>query len=269
MLPGIDLLDNNNEKCSLRKLLFGYKSLENLVVPIGIFGDKKKYYIDFKETSGIFIGGETGSGKSMFLDALIVSLLIKNTSDNLKFLLIDMNRVELNDYVGIPHLIGGIISDSREALNSIINVMEERRNLLINSDHKDIFSYNEKNKNKLEQIIIVIDEGIDVIRDEYGKKVLTKLLLDGRSLGIHLIFATNSYLKGNFEKNFIDMFTYVMSFDMASKEQADFIKLDDANLLMVMDEALVRVKDKVSKIQTPLVSDEEVNRVIKYIKNNS
>jgi len=278
ILPSKDLLDANKKELeakryySLAKLILKKDLTNSLVIPIGVDEQKEKYYIDLKNISGIFIGGETGSGKSVFLDSLIVSLLMKNTPSDLKFLFIDPNKVELSEYSSIPHLISNVAYDVNDALESfqrIINITNERIRMFSSKGVKSIEQYNSQTENKLAHIIIVIDESADIMKSDSTMSKLKQILKNGKSLGIHLILATNAYFARDFDKEFINMFTYVLSFDLASHDQAKFINLKDSNLLKVAGEALVKVNNDMSKIQTPYISDDEINRVVEFIKNNN
>ena len=275
VLPSIDLLNkevfDDQKYYNLSELLkdnFEHKML----IPIGIDQRKTKYYVDLKDTSGIFIGGATGSGKSMFLDALIITLLLKNTPENLKFLMINPCEVELKDYEYLPHQLTKVKVNSEESLKSlenILNIMEQRRNLLRSNENTNIESFNEKHTEKLPHILIIIDESENLMEEEKTKEILEKILCDGRSLGVHLILATSSYFKKDFDKNFMKLFSYVLSFDLSSQEQAEFIDLKDSNLLAVSGEALIKNHGQISKIQTPFISDEEIKKVVSFITNQN
>ena len=275
ILPSKDLLKkevfDDQKYYNLSELLkdnFEHKML----IPIGIDQRKTKYYVDLKDISGIFIGGATGSGKSMFLDALIITLLLKNTPDDLKFLMINPCEVELKDYEYLPHQLTEVKVDSEDSLNAlenILNIMEQRRNLWRDNENTNIESFNEKHNEKLPHILIIIDESENIMEEEKTKDVLEEMLCDGRSLGVHLILATSSYLKKDFDKNFMKLFSYVLSFDLSSEEQAEFIELKDSNLLTVSGEALIKNHGHISKIQTPYISDEEIKKVVSFIINKN
>lgn len=276
--PSKDLLDNEDKDLEskyykLNKILLKKDLNDKLIIPIGIDQDKKRYYVDLKDSSGIFIGGETGSGKSMLLDSLMITLLFKNSPDELKFILINPCRVELEYYSNLPHVMKYMIYDPRQAieeLNNTIQTIKERLRLLKKSKFKHINDYNSNNEEKLSHIIILIDESNDVMEQKHSKKLIKKILKKGHYAGVHLILATSSYFKKDFDKSIINSFSHVLSLDLASKEQADFINLKGADLLTVAGEALVRTSGSINKIQVPYVSDKEIKKVLSFIeKENS
>lgn len=278
IFPSKDLLNDeiknkeDDRYYPLSKVLLKKELNDKLIIPIGVMDKKEKYYLDLKEATGLFICGETGSGKSVFIDSIITTLLLKNSSEELNFLFIDPNRVELNEYDGIPHLLKNTIFDAKiavEELNNILSIMNYRRCLFVDSKVTNINSYNDNSEEKLPHIIIVIDESSDIMRINDSLDILEKILDEGYRFGIHLILATSSYLKNDFSKEFISLFTYVLSFDLSGSDQAEFINLRNSNWLKVTGEAIVKENGIISKIQTPYISTEEIKRVVDFIiKNN-
>lgn len=274
IFPSKDLLNDeiknkeDDRYYPLSKVLLKKELNDKLIIPIGVIDNKEKYYLDLKDATGMFICGETGSGKSVFIDSIITTLLFKNSKDELKFLFIDPNRVELNEYDGIPHLLKNTIYDAKisvEELNNIVSVMNYRRNLFVEDKVTNIDSYNNINEEKLPRIIIVIDESSDIMRINDSLDILEKILEEGYRFGIHLILATSSYLKNDFSKEFIDLFTYVLSFDLASDDQAEFINLRNSNWLKVTGEAMVKENGIITRIQTPYISTEEIKKIVSFI----
>lgn len=276
--PSKELLNDTIINCEndryypLSKILLKKELNDKLIIPIGIIEKKEKYYLDLKDMSGMFICGETGSGKSVFIDSIITTLLLKNNKDELKFLFIDPNKIELNEYNGIPHLLKDTISDpiiSLEELNNILNIINYRRDEFVREKVTNIDAYNSLSIEKMSHIIIVIDESSDIMRINKSIDILKKILDDGYRFGIHLILATSSYLKKDFSKEFLDLFTYILSFDLSSNDQAEFINLRNSNWLKVSGEAIIKDAGIITKIQTPYVSTEEIKRVVSFIiKNN-
>ena len=266
-------LGNDKKYYNLSKLIYQRDFNNKLVFPIGIDNEKEKYYIDLEDKSGLLIAGETGSGKSIFLNSIIVSLLLKNTPEELQFIFIDPRNVELSLYNGIPHMLSDVISDkdkSITALKNIISMMEERVELFVANGAKNIQMYNESNEKKLPQVLVVIDEGIDVLDDDETKDLINEILCNGYKLGIHLMLATNSHFKSNFDMKTIKAFNYIVTFDLVSEEQANYIKIDGSNLLSVYGEALVkRQNNEVIDIQAPYVSDNDIKEVVDFIKNQN
>ena len=279
LFPEKDLLEKNsneikNEKryYNLSKLIYKTHKDHKLLFPIGIDNSNDKYYMDLTDKSSLLISGETGSGKSIFLNSLIISLLMKNNPDELKLLLIDSSKVELNLYNGIPHLLKNVLFDSDEtinALNMILDIIEKRKKLFNKLNVKNIIEYNNKSENKMPQIIIVIDEAINILSKNESPIIISKIILAGCRFGIHLVLSTSAYLKEFVTTNLLNRFENILTFDLASAEQADYIKLKNSNLLTIYGEALVKSRNrKIKNLQTPYVSTNDINSVVNFIKKH-
>lgn len=276
-LPSKSLLEKSNDEIkvdkryySLSKLVYHKDFKDKLVFPIGIDNNKDKYYIDFNLKSGMLISGQTGSGKSMFLNTILISLLLKNTPEELQFVFIDPRNVEFKAYEGIPHLLKKVSSDKNESiciLRNLMLIMEQRRELFIKNKLSNIESYNSTTDKKMPQIILIIDEIFDILESDKVKKTINKILSEGYKFGIHLILATNSYFKTYFDEETINMFNYVLTFDLASEEQANFIKIKSANLLSTYGEALVKKQEKdILDVQAPYTSDNDIDAITNFWK---
>ena len=272
ILPSKNLLEKENEKLdnnkyyNLSKLVYHKDFSDNYVIPLGIDDDKEQYYLDLKKVSGILISGETGSGKSIFLHSIIISLLLKNKPDDLNFIFYDKSKVELNSYKSLPHCVNYL--QDYDNLSNLITIINNRKDLFVNRRVSNIDSYNEQEKDNLSRIIVIIDE-IEAVSDEF-KRNLFQILLEGYKYGIHLIMATSSYLKDYSDNKIIDLFSYILTFDLASKEQAKFVKIDNANLLSIEGDALVKCRnDNILNLQTPFVSEVDIDNVIQFINNSN
>ena len=261
--------DLKENEYSLSEIVYQNDFKNKLVFPVGMDDEKEKYYIDFEAKSSILIAGETGSGKSMYLNSIILSYLLKNSPDELQLILIDPRGVEFNSYYGIPHLYGRVYSDKPGVLSVfsyVMDTLEKRRDLFLKSNKRDITAYNLEAKEKLSHIVIVIDEILDIIDSAEIESSIDRILMEGYKFGIHIIIATNSYFKNHFKQEKINLFNYVLTFDLASEEQAKYIKISKANLLHGNWEALIKcVGNKLLKVQTPYVSIQDIEEVINYI----
>ena len=274
--PNKELLEKRSEELgkedkyyNLSKLIFQKDFNNKLLFPIGIDDNNEKYYIDLIDKSGIFISGETGSGKSIFLNDIIISLLFKNTPQELQLILIDSKNVEFNIYQDLHHVNKNVIPNINAALIYIKNEIEKRRQLFVKSNSKNIEEYNSNNE-LLPHLILIIDE-TELVDDFINPNELIRdILSEGYKFGVHLILATSSYLKNNYNHQTINSFNYVLSFDQASEEQAKYLKINRANLLSVYGEALVKCDDdSIINIQAPYVSDHDVEEVVNHIKNTN
>ena len=257
----------NKENLTIKELCdLEYKD-KKLAVPLGWIDDKENVYMDFKNISGLFIGGATGTGKSIFIDDIIVSLMYKNTSDEVKFIMLDPKKIELGEYNGIDYLFNNKnYSDSHKGYDFLIDIMkllDSRINTLIKTNHRTIEGYNKDSKEHWPHIFIFVDEGCDIIRIKDSFSVFSKILEFGKNCGIHLIYATNSYLKDYSNSKFLDMFKYRMTFDLASEEQEKFIDIKGSSWLKTSGEALIKGPNGiVYKFQAPYVKDDEINEVV-------
>ena len=249
------------ELCDLQ-----YKD-KNLVVPLGYASSRKLFYINLERMSGLFIAGATGTGKSVFIDDLILGLMYKNKPKDIKFIMLDPKKIELGEYDGINYLIGKKSqSNSKKGydlLLDLLKVLDFRIKLLMITHHRTISGYNRVEKDKWPHIFVVVDEGSDIIKIKDSFTVFSKILEFGKCVGVHLIYATNSYLKDYADSKFLDKFKYRMTFDLASIEQAKFIDIDGSSWLKGEGEALIKSPNgKICKFKAPYVTDDEIEKIV-------
>ena len=168
-----------------------------LAFPLGKGSGGEPVVADLARMPHLLVAGSTGSGKSVFINSLITSLITRATPEDLRFVMIDPKRVELTIYNGIPHLITPVIVDTQKVVNALqwmMQQMEERLEMLAQQGARDIASYNEKvgEGKKMPYLVLIVDELADLMMTS-GKAVetgLVRLAQMGRATGIHLVVAT-------------------------------------------------------------------------------
>lgn len=263
------------EKLTIKELCDLKYNDKNLMIPLGwTINDKEPYYKNFKRISGLFIAGATGTGKSIFIDDLIVSLMYKNTSSEVKFLMFDPKKIELGEYNGITYIIDGKsnynLKRSVDLLICTLKILDIRLHTLNKCGYKSIEEYNKNFDIKWPHIFIFVDEGSKLIQENEAYEVFSKVLDYGNKVGIHLIYATNSYLKDYVNSKFLDKFKYRITFDLTSIEQAKFIDIKNSSWLNGNGEAFIRGRSgEIYKIQAPYVKDDEIERIVSENKNEN
>lgn len=232
---------------------------------------------DLKEMPHLLIAGSTGSGKSVCINSIIISILYKSKPDEVKFLLIDPKVVELNHYNGIPHLLIPVVTDPSKAataLNWAVSEMTSRYKRFAEVGVKDLETYNKKmlqlNNPKLHQIVIVIDELADLMMAAPAQveESICRLAQMARAAGMHLIVAT--------QRPSVDVITGVIKANIPSRISFAVSSQFDSRTILDMAgaERLVGKGDmlfnplglsKPIRVQGAFISDAEVKRVIDFL----
>ncbi len=228
---------------------------------------------DLADMPHLLIAGTTGSGKTVCVNAIIMSMLFNATPDELKFLMIDPKMVELSQYNDIPHMLCPAVTDTTKvpaALNWVVGEMEARYQTLSKAGVRNIKGYHAQG-HKLPYIVLIIDELADLMQTS-AKTVegaITRLAQLSRAVGIHLILATQrpsvDVITGVIKANFPSR----ISFKVASKvDSRTVLDMNGAeNLLGKGDLLFIRPGDaKPVRGQCGYVTDDEVKRVIDFIK---
>jgi len=254
----------------------------------GILGEA--VITDLASTPHLLIAGATGSGKSVCVNAVIMSLLFSRTPQEIRFLLIDPKMVELNVYNDIPHLLSPVITDPKKAalsLRWIIGEMEARYALLERTGVRSIFSYNSSVEEKIQKegknyrgmgtlpyIVVIIDEFADlmmVARKEIEDSVI-RLAAMSRAVGIHLILATQrpsvDVITGIIKANFPSRIAFQVSSKIDSRTILDGNGAD--KLLGKGDMLFQRAAAPIpERIQGAFLSDQEVHKVVENLRNKT
>jgi S-DNA-T family DNA segregation ATPase FtsK/SpoIIIE len=226
----------------------------------------------------LLVAGATGSGKSIMLHSILISLLYKNSPQTLKFILIDPKRVELSSYNGLPHLIAPVITQGKKALGVFrwaIAEMEKRYEILLKAGARDIQSYNKKNPEfPMAFIIIVVDEMADLMA-AYGRDVenaIVRLAQMARATGIHLILSTQrpsvEVITGLIKANITSRIALQVASQVDSRTILDTAGaeklLGGGDLLFVSAEL-----SKPKRIQGAYISEDEIKKVTSFIRDNN
>ena len=281
-LVGIEVPNQTRGEVRLRDLIENptfWNAPSRLTFVLGKDVSGNPAYADLAKMPHLLVAGSTGSGKTVFLNSLILSLIYRNSPHILKFVLIDPKRVEFPVYKGIPHLINSVICDNNKsvtALNWLIEEMERRFDIFSKVKAKDINSYNEQvvngNASLIPYIVLIIDELADlmVAKGREVETAIVRLAQMARAVGIHLVVATQrpsvEVITGLIKANITSRVAFQVAsqidsrtvFDMAGAEKL----LGRGDMLFISSEV-----SKPKRIQAPLVTEKEVKKVVKFLKD--
>ncbi len=228
--------------------------------------------VDLAKMPHLLIAGATGSGKSVMVNALITSLLCNATPDDLRMILMDLKRVELASYNGLPHLLVPVITEpgaAKAALKWAVNEMEGRYRRFAGASSRNIRGYNETRadpSDRMPYIVIIIDELADLMMHE-GKHVeepIVRLAQKARATGIHMVLATQrpsvNVVTGLIKANFPSRIAFAMASQIDSRTILDTPGAED---LIGRGDMLYQPSDlpRPMRLQGVFVSDQEIGRV--------
>ena len=228
---------------------------------------------DLSEMPHLMIAGTTGSGKTVCVNGLIMSMLFNASPDEVKFLMVDPKMVELSQYNDIPHLLCPTVTDTRKAsgaLNWVVGEMESRYTRLSKAGVKNIKGFNEQG-NKMPYIVVIIDELADLMQvsAKTVESSITRLAQLSRAVGIHLILATQrpsvDVITGVIKANFPAR----ISFKVASKvDSRTVLDMNGAESLLGKGDMLfMKPGDaKPTRGQCSFLGDKEISRVMEFIR---
>ena len=231
---------------------------------------------DLASMPHLLIAGTTGSGKSVCINTIILSLLYRHTPEKCKFILIDPKMLELSTYEGIPHLLCPVITEAKKAasvLGWVVKEMESRYRLMTKEGVRNIDSYNTKHKLPMPYIVVVVDEMSDLMLVA-GKEIenyIQKLSQMARAAGIHIIMATQrpsvDVITGTIKANFPTR----ISFQVTSKIDSRTILGEQGaeQLLGKGDMLYMSSANKILRIHAPFVSDTEIEKINNFIRSQA
>ncbi|KKS16473.1 MAG: Cell division FtsK/SpoIIIE [Parcubacteria group bacterium GW2011_GWB1_41_6] len=285
-LIGIEVPNRNVSLVGLKNLLASEqyeKSNLPLLLALGRDVSNEIIFANLAKMPHLLIAGSTGTGKSVAIHSLMMSLIYRNTPDNLRFLLIDPKRVELTVYNNLPHLLTPVITDAKKAISAlkwVVREMDVRYDMLSEAGVRDVGSYHNESALRLKQkkeglgpmpfIIVVIDELADIMAT-YPKELeslIVRLAQMSRAVGIHIILSTQrpsvEVITGLIKANI----TSRIAFQVASQiDSRTILDRAGADRLLGNGDMLYLAGDssKAKRIQGAFVSEKEVKDVAHYL----
>jgi len=278
---GIEVPNEDVQTIYLRELLESdlfQNSKSSLTMILGKDIVGKPFITDLKKLPHLLIAGTTGSGKSVGINSMILSLLYKNSPDSLKLIMIDPKMLEFSMYNDIPHLLTPVITKPPEAINALSNMvaeMERRYTLMSQTKTKNIENYNEKSKREdfdpFPYIVIIIDELADLMMTS-GKEVelsIARLAQMARASGIHLIVAT--------QRPSVDVVTGLIKANLPSRVSYKVGQKVDSKIILdsMGAESLLGRGDMLFtppgmsglvRVHAPWSAEDEIERVVDFLK---
>ena len=276
---GIELPKILRENVFLREIISdkNFKKREiKLPIALGKSISGEPITSDLSSMPHLLIAGTTGSGKSVCINTIILSLIYKHTPDVCKFILIDPKMLELSTYEGIPHLLCPVITEAKKAasvLGWVVKEMESRYRLMTKVGVRNIDGYNEKHKVKMPYIVVIVDEMSDLMLVA-GKEIenyIQKLSQMARAAGIHIIMATQrpsvDVITGTIKANFPTR----ISFQVTSKIDSRTILGEQGaeQLLGKGDMLYMSSANRITRIHAPYVSEIEIDKVNNFLRNQA
>ncbi|MGE5894079.1 MAG: DNA translocase FtsK 4TM domain-containing protein [bacterium] len=251
------------------------KSPSRLTVAVGVNINGKPVVADLAKMPHLLVAGTTGSGKSVCLNSMIMSVLYKATPDEVKMLMVDPKMIELSAYENIPHLLHPVVTNPKEAtegLKKMVFEMERRYRLIAEQGAKNIESYNRTaaDGQKLPYILVIIDELADLMytASSEAEAAIVRLAQMARASGIHMIIATQrpsvDVITGIIKANF----PIRIAFRVTSKIDSRTI-LDTNGAEQLLDKGdmlMLSVGAAIERLHGAFISEEEIKRVTDFIR---
>lgn len=286
---GIEIPNPKTSEVKMKDILAGIpKKLDGskLLAPLGLDIMGNIQYFEINKAPHMLIAGATGSGKSVCINNIITSILMRAKPNEVKMILVDPKKVELNCYEGVPHLMRPVVTDPKKAsvaLQKVCSIMEDRYEMFANSGTRNITSYNEyveKNKSRkpelerLPYILVIIDELADLmmVASKEVEESIMRITQLARAAGIHLIVATQrpstDVITGLIKSNIPTRISFMVSSFVDSRTILD---MGGAEKLLGKGDMLFLPPGEPSpiRIQGSFVSDEEIERVVEFVRRNA
>ncbi|EGQ0319098.1 DNA translocase FtsK [Staphylococcus pseudintermedius] len=278
-LVGIEVPNPHTTKVNISSILShpAFKNAESkLTVAMGNRINNEPLLMDIAKTPHALIAGATGSGKSVSINSILISLLYRNHPEELRLLLIDPKMVELAPYNGLPHLVAPVITDVKAATQSLkwaVDEMERRFKLFAHHHVRNISAFNNKvNYNqRIPKIVIVIDELADLMMmaPQDVEQSIARLAQKARACGIHMLVATQrpsvNVITGLIKANIPTRIAFMVS---SSVDSRTILDSGGAERLLGYGDMLYLGSgmNKPIRVQGTFVSDEEIDQVVEFIR---
>jgi len=273
---GIEIPNESRESVYLKEIVANEKfQKKEIKLPIALGKSISGMPIigDLTTMPHLLIAGTTGSGKSVCINTIIVSLLYKLNPNLCKFILIDPKMLELSAYEGIPHLLSPVITDSKKAASALswtVREMNSRYKLMTKEGVRNIDGYNAKHKFKMPYIVVVVDEMSDLmlVAGKEMENYIQKLSQMARAAGIHIIMATQrpsvDVITGTIKANFPTRISFRVSSKIDSRtilgEQGAEQLLGNGDMLFMSS------ANRIVRIHGPYVSEKEIEKITNVLR---
>ncbi|WP_320409341.1 DNA translocase FtsK [Staphylococcus pseudintermedius] len=278
-LVGIEVPNPHTTKVNISSILShpAFKNAESkLTVAMGNRINNEPLLMDIAKTPHALIAGATGSGKSVSINSILISLLYRNHPEELRLLLIDPKMVELAPYNGLPHLVAPVITDVKAATQSLkwaVDEMERRFKLFAHHHVRNISAFNNKVNydQRIPKIVIVIDELADLMMmaPQDVEQSIARLAQKARACGIHMLVATQrpsvNVITGLIKANIPTRIAFMVS---SSVDSRTILDSGGAERLLGYGDMLYLGSgmNKPIRVQCTFVSDEEIDQVVEFIR---
>ena len=276
---GIEVANKKRYPVYLKEVIYPFKDdPSKLLVGIGRDLNNKEVVINIDKMPHLLVAGATGSGKSVCINSMIVSLLLRTTPDEVKLILVDPKKVEMLPYANMPHLLCPVVVDPKKAsiaLKKVVKEMDRRYDEFANNGVRNIEGYNklmaQKGEKKLPNVVVIIDELADLmlVAAKEVEESVQRITQLARAAGIYLIVATQrpsvDVITGVIKANIPSRIAFSVSSQIDSRT---IIDKGGAEELLGRGDMLMDISGSgtLNRVQGVYVSDDEIFDVVSYIK---